>query len=307
MPNIVTKIESRDIEHKLTAEDKAALADKMARQVHLIGDYELRKKAEADHYNGKIKEANTRLKELADQESTGYERRVVSVQIDFNYTDGQVYVYRTDTWELIEVRLMTEAERQRSLFDDTQEGWPEPHKMTSSGPYPYPHVLGWGRSPGNYPVRRYGVRATRGEPVHMVEVCEFCGRVGAVTKMGKTGPEFPEGWGYHPQVEPICLVCSKCLAKDLSKEPGPGAHADPGRPMRLEAAVENGIAELDNPVISAETIPLMNEYVRRIVPDATDEEVYKAWGKTLTQATPADVIDFPKEPSPEPQAGQDAA
>ena len=73
---------------------------------------------------------------LADRLNTGWEMRGVDCVETWNYNNGNIYVARTDTYEMIEERPMDPEERQMGLFPEKKEEAPTTGGSTSDSDTP---------------------------------------------------------------------------------------------------------------------------------------------------------------------------
>lgn len=101
---------------KLTAEEKALLADKVAQLDEKLQKQEADKKAAADRAKAEIELTSSQMSELLATYRAGVEPREVECVETFLFATNQVTITRVDSGEVVSTRSMTSAERQVEMF-----------------------------------------------------------------------------------------------------------------------------------------------------------------------------------------------
>jgi hypothetical protein len=107
----------------LTTAEIADRADRAAQTIAARDGAEEEMKAQQKHAKGNIDKMDAEIRHLSNEVRTRSTYRKVECERQYHYGDGRVAEIRLDTGELINDRRMTEAERQRELFDEAP---PEP-------------------------------------------------------------------------------------------------------------------------------------------------------------------------------------
>lgn len=99
----------RDLPCELTEDEKAQTAEQLALNVKEYNEVEEEKKAVMQNYNERLKLLRTLQTKMAKEVETGLEDRPVVCEWDYHSPErGQMRLIRQDTFEVVEVRRMTE-------------------------------------------------------------------------------------------------------------------------------------------------------------------------------------------------------
>jgi hypothetical protein len=101
---------------ELSASEKAAKSDELARAVRRKEELTLEKSLTAQRLGKDIKECDRKVADLAEEIRTGIEYRDVPVLEEVRGT--RMETIRTDTYETVSYRPLEEHERQRGLFEE---------------------------------------------------------------------------------------------------------------------------------------------------------------------------------------------
>lgn len=115
LPRIESHIETQTLKCILTETEIKQAGDLMARADGERVDSEAVLKSLSAQYKAKIAAAEAVVGAEAAKIRTGYEFRPVEVKVEFDHDRGTVEKFRTDTFECIESRRMTEYEAQRKI------------------------------------------------------------------------------------------------------------------------------------------------------------------------------------------------
>lgn len=115
MPNNETLTVTKEVEHNFTADELRNLGISLA---NAVGDLETLAQEKAEFMadlKGRLKDAQAKVKLLAEKIRTGSEVRVVECRMEKDLLGNVVRFYRLDTGGLVEERPMTPEERQLLL------------------------------------------------------------------------------------------------------------------------------------------------------------------------------------------------
>jgi len=116
----------RSLPVHLTDEEKERLTQDLIRRLDVIEDIEDRRKASNDEYKSQIKRESVNCGQLRRDLKNGYRMEEVKCEETMDWENGVVVTKRTDTYEVVSEREITEAERQMRLEDakprDEEEG-----------------------------------------------------------------------------------------------------------------------------------------------------------------------------------------
>jgi hypothetical protein len=115
LPHIETHTEIQTLKCILTAPEIKTAGDLMAQADGERVDSEAVLRSISAQYKAKIAAAEAVVSSEASKIRTGYEFRAVEVKVEFDHAKGTVEKFRTDTFECIEQRRMTEYEAQRTI------------------------------------------------------------------------------------------------------------------------------------------------------------------------------------------------
>lgn len=107
--------ETRTLKHVLSAEEKADLSGNMARAIERISSLQSELKAISAEFKSKIAAEEMVAQDAARAVNNGWVMQPVKCVTKPAVGRPFMETWRTDTWELIAVREMTEAERQENL------------------------------------------------------------------------------------------------------------------------------------------------------------------------------------------------
>ena len=103
------------LEYRFTPEEKAELAQNMARAVGVKTDAELRLKEISSQIKAEIAAQDTIVNDRAGKLSRGYEYRNVECTITWDFEAGTYRVIRNDTGTVIEDRPLRQIELQLAM------------------------------------------------------------------------------------------------------------------------------------------------------------------------------------------------
>jgi len=106
---------ARFLRYDFSENEKAILAEEMARKITEAEDMEDQKKAVTSEYTAKINSAQAEAQSKAKKLTSGFEMRQVDCEEILDYEEKTVVVVRLDTNKQIETRTMTNYELQQSL------------------------------------------------------------------------------------------------------------------------------------------------------------------------------------------------
>ena len=115
LPRIEKHTETQTLKCILTETEIKAAGDLMARADGERVDAESTLKSVSAQYKAKIASAEAVVSAEASKIRSGYEFRPVEVRVEYDHDRGTVEKFRTDTFECIESRRMTEYEAQRKI------------------------------------------------------------------------------------------------------------------------------------------------------------------------------------------------
>jgi hypothetical protein len=98
-----------------TSREKEKISDAMSRTFMEITAMEEELALLKKKYKNQIETKQVEHKELAQKHYAGFEMREVDCHLIRDYRENTVRLIRLDTWEVVDVRPMTAAERQRGL------------------------------------------------------------------------------------------------------------------------------------------------------------------------------------------------
>jgi len=113
--NIIKRSTTRFLRYDFSDNEKAVLAEEMARKVTEAEDLDDQKKAVTSEYTAKINTAQAEAQSKAKKLTSGFEMRQVDCEESLDYDKKEVNVQRLDNFEIIEKRTMTNLELQQSL------------------------------------------------------------------------------------------------------------------------------------------------------------------------------------------------
>ncbi len=105
---------------KLTEVELADCSYRLAENIGALESIETERKADNDHWNAKAKAVKPVIERLAKMVRERQELRQVEVRELLDGPAKTAKTIRVDTGEVIRTREMTEAERQRSLFETSE-------------------------------------------------------------------------------------------------------------------------------------------------------------------------------------------
>jgi hypothetical protein len=115
LPRIEKHTETQSLKCILTPDEIKKAGDLMARAEGERTDAESTLKSVQAQYKAKIASAEAAMGAEASKIRSGYEFRTVEVLVEFDHSRGTVEKVRTDTFECIESRRMTDYEAQRKI------------------------------------------------------------------------------------------------------------------------------------------------------------------------------------------------
>lgn len=108
----------RDLPCELSEEERAETANKLALNVAEYNEVEEEKKAVMQNYNERLKLLRTLQTKWAKEVETGLEDRPVMCEWDYNSPEyGQMRLIRQDTFEVVEVRKMSQYDEEAYLAE----------------------------------------------------------------------------------------------------------------------------------------------------------------------------------------------
>jgi hypothetical protein len=129
--------ETKDLPVVLTNRELRVRADELAKTVDHVKHIKAEKKANATKFKTQIEEAEGKIGDLATVVKERKELRPVEVVWEANYERSTMELVRLDTGEAIQVRSMTDKERQRQLFpveERTEDTSPATAETPADGP-----------------------------------------------------------------------------------------------------------------------------------------------------------------------------
>lgn len=105
----------RTLLYKFSLGELKIVAEEMAAQVEALDVVEAEKKEANDQFKDKIDRHKRLIKEAAHKINTGQEQRLIDCKVEKDHVQNVARVYRLDTYELVEERVMTKEEMQLSL------------------------------------------------------------------------------------------------------------------------------------------------------------------------------------------------
>jgi hypothetical protein len=124
MPKDEIQLITKELECPFTQDELRNLGLSLA---NAIGDLEALAQEKAEFMadlKGRLKDAQAKVKLMAEKIRTGSEVRLVECRLEKDYLANAVRTYRTDTGELVEERPMTAEERQLFLVPETDPAGP---------------------------------------------------------------------------------------------------------------------------------------------------------------------------------------
>ena len=115
-PELIT----RELPYLLTPQELNNLGLEMANNVAELSDLEKHKASFMVEHKKGADEAKGQIKLLATKIRSGIETRLIECRVQKDYLAGKVLIYRNDTDELVEERVMTTEERQKYLFEQSE-------------------------------------------------------------------------------------------------------------------------------------------------------------------------------------------
>lgn len=115
LPRIETHTETQNLKCILTQDEIRQAGERMARAEGEKREHEATVKSLSSRYKSLIDESVAIIGSEAEKIRSGYEFRTVDVRVEFDHERGTVERFRTDTFECIETRRMTDFERQRKI------------------------------------------------------------------------------------------------------------------------------------------------------------------------------------------------
>jgi hypothetical protein len=115
LPRIETHTETQSLKCILTHDEIKQAGERMARAVGEKKDNEDTLKSVSSRYKSLIDEAVAVMGSEAEKIRSGYEFRKVEVRVELDHSRGTVERFRTDTFECLESRRMTDYEAQRKI------------------------------------------------------------------------------------------------------------------------------------------------------------------------------------------------
>jgi hypothetical protein len=115
---IITSTTTRQLPVRLTDDELLVFGKKLVKSMRESATAEGARKSENDKRKAAIEKIEEETQRIAGVVQSGEEVRDVTCEVTKNFDSRTVTVTRTDTGEFVEERIMTEAERQESLFDD---------------------------------------------------------------------------------------------------------------------------------------------------------------------------------------------
>lgn len=97
---------------KLSQEDRAEAADKLATAIQRVESLTLEKKAKMAEFKGLIDHQAERIHSLTVEVKDGIAQRTVDCELRLNYSKLNAILIRLDTEDLVEEREMTTEEKQ---------------------------------------------------------------------------------------------------------------------------------------------------------------------------------------------------
>lgn len=106
---------SKNLKCKLTTDEKALISERVVELVSKKEEVERQKAAASAHHGGKLKEIWSEIAELSQRHREGEEYREVECYTEFHWDEGVAKVIRSDNFEMISSRVITDNERQMNL------------------------------------------------------------------------------------------------------------------------------------------------------------------------------------------------
>ena len=111
----------KSLKCKLTDAEKALLSQRVVELVSKKEEVERQKAAASSRYGGELKEIWSEIAELSQRHREGFEYREVECYTEFSWTDGVAKVIRSDTYEMVSSRTISDDERQMHIDELEQE------------------------------------------------------------------------------------------------------------------------------------------------------------------------------------------
>jgi len=103
------------LKYQFTESEKKTLSEEMARNVKEKDSVTNELKSIQGQFNARKKQAEAVISECAEKISSGYEYRQIDCETVRDFATGYVIAQRLDTYEIVENRKMTMADRQMTI------------------------------------------------------------------------------------------------------------------------------------------------------------------------------------------------
>lgn len=111
----------KSLKCKLTTDEKALISQRVVELVSKKEEVERQKAAASSRFGGQLKDIWSEIAELSQRHREGFEYREVECYIEFSWTDGVAKVIRSDTYEMVSSRTISDDERQIHIDEIEQE------------------------------------------------------------------------------------------------------------------------------------------------------------------------------------------
>ena len=115
LPHIETHTEIQSLKCLLTQDEIKQCGERMARAEGEKRDHETTLKSVVSQYKAEIDKSAAVISSEAEKIRSGYEFRPVDIKVEMDYSRGNIMKARTDTFEVLEDRKMTDYEAQRKI------------------------------------------------------------------------------------------------------------------------------------------------------------------------------------------------
>ena len=115
LPRIEMHTEIQSLKCLLTQDEIKQCGERMARAEGEKRDHETTLKSVVSQYKAEIDKSAAVISSEAEKIRSGYEFRPVDIKVEMDYSRGNIMKARTDTFEVLEDRKMTDYEAQRKI------------------------------------------------------------------------------------------------------------------------------------------------------------------------------------------------
>ncbi len=117
-----TKKENLNLQYKFSQDELRDLGKELAESQIQLRQLDDDRKRVADEWKARISAKEAEIASLSNKVSSGYEYRDIPCEITLNEPINKKTARRLDTGETVWVRDLTDAEKQRTLQFDVEEG-----------------------------------------------------------------------------------------------------------------------------------------------------------------------------------------